>query len=270
MAGGGGKGAYQIGVWEALVELKITKNITHFSGTSVGALNAALFTQGKAKQYREVWERIRASDVLDYMNKIKNPLIDTFAESDGIGDALVTVLHSFISDETSPGLFSRKNLKTIMEEELSFTKIKSSKKETYACCYNKERLRAEYFKLQDLSKKEIVQALLASSAIPGVFTSEKIGDYEYLDGGIADNVPFSPLLDKGLEKIIVVHLSKLSRYIHLFHRHSNIDFVHIAPSRDLGGPISGVLNFSADNISNLMEIGYSDALKVCKKLLPPT
>ncbi len=37
LAGGGGKGAYELGVWKALREIKITKNITVFSGTSIGA-----------------------------------------------------------------------------------------------------------------------------------------------------------------------------------------------------------------------------------------
>lgn len=42
----GGKGAYQIGVWKALRELNIENQIVAIAGTSVGALNAALFYQG--------------------------------------------------------------------------------------------------------------------------------------------------------------------------------------------------------------------------------
>ena len=41
LAGGGGKGGYEIGVWKALKESK-TLSIGAVSGTSVGALNAAL------------------------------------------------------------------------------------------------------------------------------------------------------------------------------------------------------------------------------------
>ena len=43
LAGGGTKGAYQVGVWKALKELKI--NIKGIAGASIGSLNGALFLQ---------------------------------------------------------------------------------------------------------------------------------------------------------------------------------------------------------------------------------
>ncbi|PGB07351.1 patatin-like phospholipase family protein [Bacillus toyonensis] len=43
---GGGKGVYHIDVWKAFNEYGISDNICAVSGTSVGALNAALFSQG--------------------------------------------------------------------------------------------------------------------------------------------------------------------------------------------------------------------------------
>ena len=46
LAGGGARGAYQIGIWKALRELNIDKHISVVSGTSIGALNAILFMQG--------------------------------------------------------------------------------------------------------------------------------------------------------------------------------------------------------------------------------
>ena len=42
LAGGGGKGAYEVGVWKALNEYGFAKKITTISGTSVGGLNSAL------------------------------------------------------------------------------------------------------------------------------------------------------------------------------------------------------------------------------------
>ena len=44
LAGGGVRGAYQIGVWKALKELKI--KVSAVSGVSIGAVNGALFVQG--------------------------------------------------------------------------------------------------------------------------------------------------------------------------------------------------------------------------------
>ena len=46
LSGGGSKGAYQIGVWKYLEECGLAQHICAVSGTSVGALNAALFSTG--------------------------------------------------------------------------------------------------------------------------------------------------------------------------------------------------------------------------------
>ena len=44
LAGGGMRGAYQVGVWNALQELNI--HISAVAGTSIGAINAAFITAG--------------------------------------------------------------------------------------------------------------------------------------------------------------------------------------------------------------------------------
>ena len=43
LSGGGAKGAYEVGVWQVLHEAGIGGNIAAVSGTSIGAVNAALF-----------------------------------------------------------------------------------------------------------------------------------------------------------------------------------------------------------------------------------
>ena len=47
LSGGGSKGSYQIGVWKALRDMNIKFDIV--TGTSAGALNAALITQRSYK-----------------------------------------------------------------------------------------------------------------------------------------------------------------------------------------------------------------------------
>ena len=63
-SGGGGKGAYEIGVWKALDLLGITPNIGGVSGASVGALNAALFAQGDLLTAEAVWKSISPEAVI--------------------------------------------------------------------------------------------------------------------------------------------------------------------------------------------------------------
>ncbi len=64
LAGGGGKGAYQIGVWKCLREYGMEEYITAVSGTSVGALNGALVTQGDYDRAEALWLGIRPELIL--------------------------------------------------------------------------------------------------------------------------------------------------------------------------------------------------------------
>lgn len=61
LAGGGSRGAYQIGVWRAMQELGISYQIV--TGTSVGALNGAMLVQGDYEPARRMWLRLTAKDI---------------------------------------------------------------------------------------------------------------------------------------------------------------------------------------------------------------
>jgi NTE family protein len=47
-SGGGSRGSYEIGVWKALNKLKIKPDMVF--GSSVGAINAALFASNSVKK----------------------------------------------------------------------------------------------------------------------------------------------------------------------------------------------------------------------------
>lgn len=55
LSGGGAKGAYEVGVWKALEDYGISDKITVISGTSVGALNAALFACTDSGEAETLW-----------------------------------------------------------------------------------------------------------------------------------------------------------------------------------------------------------------------
>lgn len=65
LSGGGGKGAYEIGVWKYLVEVGIDKDIEYVSGTSVGALNAALFAGSTYEKAESIWNNITRDQILE-------------------------------------------------------------------------------------------------------------------------------------------------------------------------------------------------------------
>ena len=62
LAGGGTKGAYQVGVWKALQELNI--NVTAIVGTSIGALNLALFLQDDIDSVIKMYEHIKINNII--------------------------------------------------------------------------------------------------------------------------------------------------------------------------------------------------------------
>lgn len=59
LAGGGGKGAYQIGCWKALLAHHISPQV--IVGTSAGALNVAMMAQGEVQTAEDVWSSMSAS-----------------------------------------------------------------------------------------------------------------------------------------------------------------------------------------------------------------
>ena len=69
-AGGGGKGAYQIGVWRAVRELQLEQHIAVVAGTSVGALNAALFLKGDLAFAEQLWGSISTADTFGYLLRL--------------------------------------------------------------------------------------------------------------------------------------------------------------------------------------------------------
>ena len=61
LCGGGAKGGYHIGVWKALKEIGYHPNI--ITGTSVGALDGALFAIGEDDIATEIWENMSMETV---------------------------------------------------------------------------------------------------------------------------------------------------------------------------------------------------------------
>lgn len=65
-----------------------------------------------------------------------------------------------------------------------------------------------YVRLDELSASDRVEVLTASAAIPfGVFPAVTIGGCEYIDGGVADNIPLVPIIElHDCEEIYVIRL----------------------------------------------------------------
>lgn len=62
LAGGGTKGAYEIGAWKALKESGLFDQFTGFSGSSIGAFNTALFVNGDLNLAEKIWHSMKLTD----------------------------------------------------------------------------------------------------------------------------------------------------------------------------------------------------------------
>lgn len=73
LSGGGIKGSYEIGVWQSLISSGIDNFITGVGGTSVGALNAALFVMGDYQMACDIWLNITQKDIfsINFKNGLK-------------------------------------------------------------------------------------------------------------------------------------------------------------------------------------------------------
>lgn len=254
--GGGGKGAYHIGVFKALKELDISKNINAVSGTSVGALNACLFPiyNINSKITENIW-----------LNETEDKIFTFFQINKKIiGNAVNMIFSDFLDYNflLRFGVFSRDGLIEIMDKYLCEDIIKSIN--IYACCTDADDFDAHYFKLNNYSFKTIKKILLASSAIPVLFPPENIKGSLYIDGGIADNSPIKALKNEGCSDIIIVHLKQNSN-IYKNKIYKGINIYELYPKKDLGDFFEGTLNFSKDFIKRIMHQGYTDTLNALKK-----
>lgn len=254
LAGGGARGAYQIGVWKALKELKIDKYISVISGTSIGALNAMLFNQDDINIAEEVWMNISVEKILptDHKDLLKRSILVT------IGSRNLNLIKKYMPKAINGGDIPRDGLIEIIDKYLDFNKIKSVNRICYAACTEIPKVEAKYFKVDDYNNEDIRKILLATSALPMIYQSEEIEGKNYLDGGMTDNIPIQPVYGEGCDIIIVVPLAinvKINRELY-----PNSKIVEIRPSEMEAGLMAGVLDFTPDNTKKRVSIGYKDTI----------
>jgi len=181
LGGGGAKGSYEAGVWLALRDLGLEGEIGGVSGTSIGALNLALFAQGDLQRALDLWLGLSKRDVVRV--DFKRMLL------------------------SQNGALSQKKVKEILRQALDPEKILRSPLDLYACCCRTQGYQAEYIPLKRPLPAPVETVLLASSAIPVAFQPVWMDGRPYCDGGVADNEPVRPLYEAGYRRIIVVGLN---------------------------------------------------------------
>ena len=183
LCGGGGRGAYQIGVWQALNELGIDRYINGVSGTSAGALNAALFACGNISLAENVWTSLRRQDITDPAETAGRML---FGVMNFLGSDNRTIDLPDPERAARAGIFSPQGLIGKIEENGVNSCISGCGMPCFACCHNSVTGHAEYFDMSAYSPDRVTDILTASTAIPAVFPAKEIGGIFYRDGGLSD------------------------------------------------------------------------------------
>lgn len=131
----------------------------------------------------------------------------------------------------------------ILQEEINLAMIQKSPIPLFATATHAATKRIEYFRLDNLKDhQEIIDILLASSALPGIFSRQYLYGEEYYDGGIHNNVPIDVLYESGCDLILVLHLFR-SRDRITHSSYPNAKIIELVPEQSLGG-IIGTLDFS--------------------------
>ena len=257
--GGGGRGAYQIGVWKYLKESKLYNSISAISGTSVGGLNSCLFALDEYNLAETIWTQKIQDKILSIDIDIKE-ICGKIALQFGIQNFVPGAsIISFFTMLSTSGCFSRKGLIEIIDEYIDLNELSKMEFPIYATCVELPLFETRYFKLNGYDTETIKKILLATSAIPIIFPKEEIEGKYYYDGGIKDNSPITPLYEEGCTDIIVIHL-KADEI--LKDRREGVNIYEICPQEDLGNFFKGTLDFSTEGAYRRIEQGYRDANEI--------
>ncbi len=244
-AGGGSKGAYQIGVWKALNELGECFDIA--TGTSIGAVNAAFYVQHDFDAAEEMWSNLNVSNVM--VNGIN--FEKSFESIFGQREQLIPFIKTYVNRKGADVTPFLDNLKHYFDADKFFGSDVDYGLVTVKYPSFEPR---EVFKSQMTDRENAWKWLAASAAAFPVFPAYEIDGQEYVDGGYFDNIPVAAAFKLGAERVTVIDL-KPDRVHMGYIRHPWIHY--IKPSKDLGT----FLNFEKDALDFSMRLGYNDCMK---------
>jgi len=265
LSGGGGRGAYQVGVYKYLEEAGLEPEV--IVGTSIGAVNGALLAMGRnARELEQIWLTLQTRDV-----------------------------HRLSLTALGRSLFSTAALENTVGRLVDFSKVAASPKQLMITATEVETGQLRVFKNAEITAQHIV----ASCSIPVVYPWTRIENRHYWDGAVLAETPLGPAIDAGAEEIYIVLLSPvggrilppprnlpqsaalafelalLSSFENDLRQLENVnqlviggdDAKHrvvnttiIAPSEPV--PLEWILSYKRSQTEHLIALGYADAKKV--------
>jgi NTE family protein len=228
LAGGGARAAYQVGVLQAIAKMLPRTAPSPFSiicGTSAGAINAAALAinagnfRSGVKHLLSFWKDLRAQDIY------RSDPIGAFSNS---GLWLAGLLLSIVGIDklNHVSLLDNAPLRRLLEETLPLNKIQDSLDGGFlhalgitASGYTSEQSVTFFESRADvpgwqrtqrvgLQTRIEIDHLLASSAIPFLFSSVRINREFFGDGSMRQTAPISSALHLGAKRVMIISMGQ--------------------------------------------------------------
>ncbi len=190
LGGGGVRGLAHVSILEVLDDLQLRPTV--MSGSSMGAIVGALYASGmSAREIREVVERRLI---------LKN---DTWRDVIEKRDDLLKWVHAFKPDFSGSGLINAQGILNSLLEEIKAGSFEDLRIPLLVVA-------ADYWSAEEVvfEKGDLLPAIQASMAVPGVFSPVSVEGRILVDGGVVNLVPYD-LLTSRADFIIAVNVSRV-------------------------------------------------------------
>ena len=251
LAGGGAKGAYQIGAWKAMREMGVTFNAV--AGVSIGSINGALIVADEYEKALELWQTVTVDKGVNIEEELPDPE-NLFSKKNW-----VTLFREFIKKKGIDASPTKDFLSDYIDEE----KIRKQKTPfAIVTVQMTQGVKPLELFLDDIPEGQLIDYLLASSNVPLVAGIGPEGE-RFLDGGVYNNVPVSVLRKSGYNRLIVVDISTIKGVSNDLD-FTNSEIIYIKPYNT--DDIGAAFDFDSQTIEMRMEMGYLDTRKAFSKL----
>jgi NTE family protein len=215
LQGGGSHGAFTWGALDRLLESDRFE-IEAISGTSAGAMNAAVFAHGMAAGGREAaraaledfWRRVSRAAAFSPFQRTPLDRLRGRWSLDYSPAFIATDLMARLVSPYALGGAARNPLRDILEAVIDFDRLKSGPIKLFVTATNVRTGRGRVFRRHEITP----EVLLASACLPTMFQAVEIDGEPYWDGGFSGNPTLTPLvLESDARDTFLVQINPVER-----------------------------------------------------------